>query len=71
MVSHYMESNRYLKTCNIITFATGMSLGKESLRSLFVTHLLSLGDAEEELREEKKEINDPTKTPCKHVNQTS
>jgi len=65
-----MESNRYLKTHNIITFATGTSLGKESLHSLFVTHLLSHGDAQEELREEEKEINDPTKTPCKHANQT-
>ena len=54
MVSHYTEGNRYLKTHNIVTFATGLSLEKENLHSLFVTHLLSLGDAQEELRQRKK-----------------
>lgn len=54
MVSHFMESNRYLKTHDITTFATGLSPEKESLHNLFVTHLISLGDAQEEVRERKK-----------------
>lgn len=46
-----------------------MGLGKESICSLFVTHLLSPGECPR--REKgKKNLDNPVKTPCKHANQT-
>lgn len=53
VTDHHMENSTRLDVQAITAFATGMGLAEQSIHSLFATHLLSPGDAQEEERGKK------------------